>query len=157
MPGLAEIAVASAPLAGGALLGMAAGNFKAPDMRAAISKDMDLLDRIPADQEHRRADLERVIDARIDMLINGFDKNQQIRAVAAGYEGNWRDIVVFLSAILFTVVWWNVEHSRADWLILFLTLLTLTAISGFYAVRGIMRGVKTYRESRQIQQHPHVQ
>ena len=47
MPGIAEIALAGAPLAGGALLGLAAGNMKAPDVRGLIKQDMDLLDRLP--------------------------------------------------------------------------------------------------------------
>ena len=49
MPGIAEIALAGAPLAGGALLGLAAGNLKAPDVRGLIKQDMDLLDRLPAE------------------------------------------------------------------------------------------------------------
>ena len=64
MPGIAELALGAAPIAGGALLGVAAGGLKGPDVRAAIEKDMDLLERIPDDQpelkarlqgEHRRA------------------------------------------------------------------------------------------------------
>lgn len=47
MPGIAEIALAGAPIAGGALLGVAAGNLRPPDIRALIVKDMDLLDRSP--------------------------------------------------------------------------------------------------------------
>jgi hypothetical protein len=66
MPGLAEIALAGAPIAGGALLGAAAGNIKPPDIRAIITKDLDLLDRIPAEQVERRARLQRSIDQRID-------------------------------------------------------------------------------------------
>ncbi|WP_260758288.1 hypothetical protein [Mycobacterium sp. SMC-8] len=34
MPGIAEIALAGAPIAGGALLGLAAGNLRPPDVRA---------------------------------------------------------------------------------------------------------------------------
>lgn len=47
MPGLAEIALGAAPIAGGALLGAVAGNLKGPDVRAVIKTDLDLLDRIP--------------------------------------------------------------------------------------------------------------
>ncbi len=53
---------------------------------------------------------------RIDDLIAAIDKSREIRQLAASYEGNWRDIVVFICAILFTIVWWNVNHSRANWL-----------------------------------------
>ena len=118
MPGIAEIALAGAPIAGGALLGVAAGNLRPPDIRALIVKDMDLLDRIPAEQVERRAELQRVIDIRIDDLIGAVDKNRELRQLAASYEGNWRDIVVFICAVLFTIVWWNVDHSRTNWVLM---------------------------------------
>ena len=66
MPGIAELALAGASIAGGALLGIAAGNLRPPDVRGMIAKDMDLLDRLPEDQVERRAELQRVIDLRID-------------------------------------------------------------------------------------------
>lgn len=114
MPGIAEIALAGAPVAGGALLGMAAGSLK--DIQGLIVKDMDLLARIPEDQVERRAQLQRIIDLRIDDLITAVHRNRELRQIAASYEGNWRDIVVFVCAVLFTVVWWNVEHAgRTGW------------------------------------------
>ncbi len=148
MPGIAEIAMAGAPIAGGALLGLAAGGFKGPDVRASIKTDMDLLDRIPPEDVERRAELQRVIDLRIDDIVAAVDKNRQIRELATSYEGNWRDIVVFICVILFTIVWWNVSHSRSNWLILFIVLIILSIIAGVYAARGILRGVATFMHSR---------
>ncbi len=148
MPGIAEIALAGAPIAGGALLGMAAGNIKAPDVRALIAKDMDLLDRIPEDQVQRRANLQRVIGMRVDDIVAGIDKNRQIREIAVSYEGNWRDIVVFLCAILFTIVWWYVEHDRTNWWVMFIVLILLTIIAGVYAFRGVLRAARTFLEQR---------
>ena len=48
MSGLAGLAVGTAPIAGGALLTMAAGKFKAPvpDFRGPIKQDQELLQRI---------------------------------------------------------------------------------------------------------------
>ena len=37
------------------------------------------------------------VDLRIDGLISAVDKNREIREMAMSYEGNWRDIVVFIS------------------------------------------------------------
>lgn len=37
MPGIAELALAGAPIAGGALLGIAAGNLRPPDVRGMIA------------------------------------------------------------------------------------------------------------------------
>lgn len=148
MPGLAEIALAGAPIAGGALLGVAAGNLRPPDIRALIAKDMDLLDRIPADQVQRRAELQRVIDIRVDDLIAAVDKNRELRQLAASYEGNWRDIVVFICAVLFTIVWWNVDHSRTNWVLMFVVMIVLSILAGVYAARGILRGLATFLNQR---------
>ena len=148
MPGFAELALAGAPVAGGALLGLAAGNLRTPDVREAIAKDMDLLERLPADQVERRAELQRVIDMRIDSLIVAADKNREIRELAMSYEGNWRDVVVFICAILFTIIWWNVEHSRANWLVMFIVLIVLSVLAGIYAGRGALRASATYLARR---------
>lgn len=148
MPGIAEFALAGAPIAGGALLGLAAGNLKAPDVRASIQKDMDLLDRIPEDQTERRAELQQIIDLRVDDIIATVQKNRKIRAAAASYEGNWRDIVVFICVILFTIIWWGVSHSRSNWLLMFVVLIVLSIVAGVYASRGIFRVVATYMHSR---------
>lgn len=148
MPGIAELALAGAPIAGGALLGIAAGNLKAPDVRGMIAKDMDLLDRIPEEQVERRAELQRVIDLRIDSLIAAVDKNREMRELAASYQGNWRDIVVFICAILFTIIWWNVDHHRANWTLMFIVLIVLSILAGVYAARGVVRGVAAVMHSR---------
>ncbi|MBB2990142.1 ABC-type antimicrobial peptide transport system permease subunit [Mycolicibacterium iranicum] len=148
MPGIAELALAGAPIAGGALLGLAAGNLRTPDIRASIAADMDLLERIPQDQVHRRAELQRVIDLRIDGVIAAVDKNREMRELAASYQGNWRDIVVFICAILFTVIWWNVEHSRANWLLMFVVLIVLSLLAGVYAARGVARALTSVLHSR---------
>ncbi|AFM16861.1 hypothetical protein Mycch_2078 [Mycolicibacterium chubuense NBB4] len=146
--GIADIALAGAPIAGGALLGVAAGNLKPPDVRGVIAKDLDLLDRLPESQVQRRAELERVVEMRIDDLIAAFHKNRELRAMAASYQGNWRDIVVFICAVLFTIVWWNIDHHRANWVVLFVVLIVLSILAGVYAARGIARGVRTYAHSR---------
>ncbi|MDT4998058.1 MAG: hypothetical protein QOK12_163 [Mycobacterium sp.] len=143
MPGIAELAMAGAPIAGGALLGIAAGNLRAPDMRGIIKQDMELLALIPADQVERRAELQRVIDLRIDDLIATVDKNQSLREMALGYRGNWRDIVVFICAILFTIVWWNVSHSRTNWLMMFIVMIVASIAAGVYAGRGILRALRS--------------
>ena len=148
MPGIAELALGAAPIAGGALLGAAAESFKGPDIRAMIAKDMDLLERIPDDQPELKARLKASIDERINDLIAATERTREIRQMAASYQGNWRDFVVFLCAILFTIIWWNVSHSRANWLIMFIALIALSILAGLYAARGIFRGVATFRHSR---------
>lgn len=141
MPGIAEIALGAAPIAGGALLGMAAGSLRGPDFRGMIVKDMELLERIPAEQVELRARLKHSIDQRIDDLITTTERSRQLRIAAMSYEGNWRDVVVFVCAVLFTVVWWNVSHDRTNWLVMFIVLILLSVVAGIYAARGILRAL----------------
>jgi hypothetical protein len=143
MARLAQLAMGTAPVAGGALLTMVAGRFKtqAPAFRALIKDDQDLLDRLPEDQVVRRAELQRTIDVRIDDLITSFDRSRSIREEASAYEGNWRDGVLFLCVVLFAVIWWNVPHSRTNWLPAFIVLILLTAVTAAYAVRGSIKSL----------------
>ena len=64
--------------------------------------------------------------------------------LAASYGGNWRDIVVFICAILFTIIWWNVSHSRSNWLIMFIVMIILSVIAAIYAARGIARAIADF-------------
>lgn len=73
-----------------------------------------------------------------------------LRGQLASYEGNWRDIVVFLCTVLFTIVWWNVSHSRTDWLVMFSALIVLSVVAGIYAARGILRALGRMRRNRDI-------
>ena len=144
MPGIAEVALGAAPIAGGALLGAAAGSFKGPDVRGMIAKDMDLLDRIPDDKPELKARLEASINERISDLIAGTERSRAIREAAVSYGGNWRDIVVFICAVLFTIVWWNVSHSRSNWLVMFIAMIILSVLAGIYAGRGIIRAISSF-------------
>ena len=143
MPGIAEIALGAAPLAGGALLGIVAGNMRGPDIRGLIKQDMDLLERISPEDTERRAELQRVINVRIDDSVASVDKNRTMLEIAQSYRGNWRDIVVFICAVLFTIVWWNVSHSRTNWELMFITMILLSIVAGVYAGRGIFRAIRT--------------
>ncbi|OMC34921.1 hypothetical protein A5740_09020 [Mycobacterium sp. GA-1841] len=144
MPGIAELALGAAPIAGGALLGVAAGNLKPPDVRGMITKDLDLLARIPEDQVDRRARLQASIDRRIDELIQASDRTHELREAAMSYRGNWRDIVVFVCALLFTFIWWNVSHSRPHWTLTFVAMILVSVAAAVYAGRGVARAINTY-------------
>src|SRR3954451_19321070 len=141
MPGFAELALGAAPIAGGALLGVAAGGLKPTEARAVIRKDMELLDRIPDDEPELKARLKESIDQRINDLIVATQRTRELRLAAASYEGNWRDIVVFICAVLFTIIWWNVSHSRSNWLLLFIVMIVLSILAGVYAGRGVVRAI----------------
>jgi hypothetical protein len=147
--GLGQIALNSAPVFGGALLAIAAGQFRAPDYREVIKQDMDLLDRLPPDATKRRAELRRTIDARIDDLVDSVDRSRALRKAALSYRGNWRDVVSLLCVLLFTVIWWDVSHSRSNWLPMFILLILLSVVTAAYTVRGILRAASTYIHRQQ--------
>jgi hypothetical protein len=141
MSGLAAIVLGSAPVFGGALLAAAAGKFVGTDFRAGIKEDMELLERLPEDEADRRAALRRSIADRIDDLVVANEKRRQLRAAAIVYQGNWRDIVLFLCTVLFAVVWWDVDHDRKSWLPLFIVLILASVITAGYALRGARAGI----------------
>jgi hypothetical protein len=146
---LADVALGAAPIAGGALMGVLAGTFKGPDYRALIKSDIELLDTIPEENVELRAALRRNIDARIYELIATVDKNRELREITASYKGNWRDFVVFICVAMFALVWWNVPHSRTNWLVTFVFLVALSALVGFYASRGLIRAFRQWLRPRE--------
>jgi hypothetical protein len=148
MPGIADLALGAAPLAGGALLGLAAGNFKGPDVRGAITKDMDLLDRISDDQPELKRRMKESIDLRIGDLIAATEKSRALRDAAFSYRGNWRDIVAFVCALLFTFIWWNVKHSRPHWMLTFVVLVILCVVTLLFALRGVLSAIQTFAGNR---------
>ena len=142
MPGIAELAIGAAPIFGGALLGAAAGQIKGPDFRGTIKQDLDLLDALPPDEQPaRRAALQRTIEQRIDDLIEANDKSRALRAAAASYQGNWRDIVLFVCAVLFTIIWWAKEKHGSSWLPMLIALLVVCIVTAYYAFRGLRRSL----------------
>jgi hypothetical protein len=146
--GLGQIALDSAPVFGGLMLAVAAGQFRGPDYRELIKQDMDLLDRLPPEAANRRAELQRTIDARIDDLVDGADRSLALRRAALSYRGNWRDVVLFLCALLFTIIWWDVSHTRGSWLPMFILLILLTVVAAVYALRGVARAAATLAHRR---------
>lgn len=148
MVGLGQIALDSAPVFGGAMLAVAAGQFRGPDLRGLIKQDMELLERLPADATERRAELQRTIDARIDDLVDATDRTRALRRAALSYRGNWRDVLLLVSVLLFTVVWWDVDHSRSNWLPMFILLIILSVVTAAYAFRGLLRVVSSFVHRR---------
>jgi hypothetical protein len=133
----------AAPIFGGALLGVAAGQIRGPDFRGQIKTDLDLLDRIPEEESARRAALQRSINQRIDDLVAANQRSRELREAASSYQGNWRDIVLVLCAALFTIVWWNVPHTRANWDLMFGVMILVSVVAALYAFRGIRRAVSS--------------
>ena len=143
MAGLGDFALGAAPIAGGAMLGTLVGAVKGPDLRAALKSDIELYQSLPEDTDPAlRAELKRTIDYRVYELVAFLDRNRELRSAAGSYKGNWRDLVLLLCALLFTLVWWNVPHSRSNWMITFVILVIVSVVIGVYAARGVMYSVR---------------
>lgn len=140
----------SAPVAGGALLAIAAGRFAgaAPDQRAQIKQDLDILDRLPPELADRRAVIVEAVGARLDYLIAAGEKSRDLWDTARSYRGNGHDGVLVGCVVLFAFIWWQVDHSKANWLPTFIVLILLGALTTLYAVHGVVRGVRDAAASR---------
>ncbi len=138
----------SAPLAGGLLVGGMAGRGgpSAPDLRATIKSELDLLERIPEDQVTRRAALEQVIAQHIDTLVVAIEKSRQLQRRTSYLTENWRDLVLFLTTVLFTVITWHADHNRPVWLPLFIAATLLSVATALFVVRGFLRHVRPDRQ-----------
>ena len=141
MSGLEGFALGAAPLAGGVLLGGMAGKGR-PDLRAVIKSDLDLLERIPEDQVTRRAALEQVIAQHIDALVMAIAKSRDLQRRTSYFVQNWRDLVLFLTTVLFTVVAWHADHHRPQWLPIFIAAILLSVVTAMFVLRGFLRSVR---------------
>ncbi|WP_076114861.1 hypothetical protein [Mycobacterium sp. IS-2888] len=150
MPAVADLALGIAPIAGGMALGATAGYLKGPDVRRAIKQDMELLKELPPEQTERRAELQACIDSRIDDLIAAVNRYRALRGAAAAYRGGLRDVLLFVCAILFTVVWWSVDHHKSNWLPMFVVLIVVSLGAAWYAVRGLHHSVANLFRRRPV-------
>jgi hypothetical protein len=141
MPGMSALAMGAAPVVGGALFGAAVGQLRGPDLREGIKQDLELLEQLPEIEVARREALRRSINDRIDELIVAEDTARRLRTAASSYEGSWRDIVLFLCTVLFSIVWWSVDHDRDSWLPVFITTIVASVVAAGYTVRGLRRSM----------------
>ena len=146
LAGVGTFALGAAPVLGGALLAMVGGQLLSGfDYRAGIKEDFEILALLPDDETERRAALKQSIAERIDDLVEANAKRRELRAAALEYGGNWRDVVMFLSTVLFTVVWWNVDHDRTVWVPLFVALVVACIVAAVFAWRGVSSVVRRLR------------
>jgi hypothetical protein len=146
MSGLGALALGAAPLAGGVMLGGLAGrsNPGAPDLRGVIRSELELLQRIPEDQVERRAALKRAISEHIDDLLTAIEKRRELQNSTTYFteKGHWRDLILFLTTVLFVVVAWGVDHHRPLWLELFIAAILASVLTATLVVRGFWQHVR---------------
>ena len=137
MVGIGALATGAAPVLGGVLLALAGGQLVGGmNFRSGIKDDLELLQLLPEDEVARREALRTSIVDRVDELLAADEKRRSLRSAAISYQGNWRDIVLFVCVVLFCIVWWDIDHSRSSWLPTFVILIVAAVITGIYAARG---------------------
>ncbi len=131
MPGIAETLWGRADRRRGAT-GRRRGNLRGPDVRGAIKADLELLDQLPEENVELRARLRQSIDARSwtsstppRKAVSCARSPRRTRAIG-------RDIVVFVARCCSPIVWWNVPHSRTNWLVMFVFLILLSGVVAVY-------------------------
>ena len=146
MTGLGALAVGAAPLAGGLLLGGMAGkgNSSVADLRAVITSELDLLQQLPEAEVARRAALKRMIGEHVDALLVAQEKSREFQSRTRYFteEGHWRDIVLFVTILLFAVITWHADHHRPVWLPLFIATLVMSVIVAVAVVRGFLTSIR---------------
>ena len=144
MAGLGAFALGAAPLAGGVLLGGMAGKSQpnVPDLRAVVLSELELLQRIPEDEVARRAALERMIGEHIDALLVAQKKSQEFQSKIRYFTENWRDIVLFVTTLLFAVIIWHADHHRPVWLPLLIATIVMSVVTAIYVLRGFLTSVR---------------
>ena len=144
MVGLGALVTGAAPLAGGVLLGGMAGKLglSAPDWRAVILSDLELLHRIPEAEVARRAALKRMLGEDVEALLAAQEKSREFRRRTRYFTEHWRDIVLFVTTLLFVVVIWYADHHRPVWLPLLIATIVMSVVTGISVVRGFLRSAR---------------
>jgi len=155
MSGLGTFALGAAPLAGGVLVGGMAGKGRpsGPDLRAVIKSELNLLERIPEDQVTRRAALEQLIAEHLDDFLVAVEKSRQRQRSISYFTENWRDVVLFLTSVLFTVVAWHADHNRPHWLPIFIAAILLSVVTALYVLRGFLSHLRPAPHSDHDHRH----
>ena len=144
MVGVGALVTGAAPLAGGVLLGGMAGTSgpSVPDLRAVIFSDLELLQRIPEAEVARRAELKRMLGEHVEALLVAQEKSREFRRKTRYFTEHWRDIVLFVTTLLFVVVICYADHHRPVWLPLLIATIVMSVVTGISVVRGFLRSVR---------------
>ena len=149
MSGLGAFAIGAAPIFGGLLLGSQAGKTNTKvDLRGIIKEELELLERLPQDQVIRRAALERTIENHLDDLIAANEKALSLKRKTrlATEVSNWRNVVLFLAAVLFVVIAWYADHHKWHWLPIFIAGILMSAVTAFIVLRGIRTALHEHNQ-----------
>jgi hypothetical protein len=145
MVGVGALVTGVAPLAGGLLLGGMAGKSgpSGPDLRAVIISELDILQRIPEDEVVRRAEFKRMIGEHVEALLVAQEKSREFKRRTRYFTEHWRDIVVFVTTLLFLVVIWYGDHHRPIWLPLLIATILMSVVTAISVVRGFLSSVRS--------------
>ena len=144
MVGVGALVTGAAPLAGGVLLGGMAGKSgpSVPDVRAVILSDLELLQRIPDAEVARQAALKRMLGEHVEALLVAQEKSREFQRKTRYFTEHWRDIVLFVTTLLFVVIIWHADHHRPIWLPLLIATIVMSVVTAISVVRGFLRSIR---------------
>ena len=146
MTGLGALAVGAAPLAGGLLLGGMAGKGIRVLRTCEPSSHRSWIccSSFRKTEVARRAALKRMIGEHVDALLVAQEKSREFQRRTRYFteEGHWRDIVLFVTILLFAVITWHADHHRPVWLPLFIATLVMSVIVAIAVVRGFLTSIR---------------
>ena len=85
-----------------------------------------------------------MIEEHIDALLVAQEKSREFQSKTRYFteRGHWRDIVLFVTTVLFAVIIWHADHHRPVWLPLLIATIVLSVVTAIYVLRGFLTSVR---------------
>ena len=75
-------------------------------------------------------------------LVVAEERGRQRQRQISYFTENWRDLVLFLTTVLFTVITWHADHHRPVWLPLFIAATLMSVVTAQSVLRGFLRHIR---------------
>jgi len=84
-----------------------------------------------------------MIAEHVEALLVAQEKSQEFKRRTRYFTEHWRDIVLFVTTLLFLVVIWYFDHHRPIWLPLLIATIVMSVVTATSVVRGFLRSVRS--------------
>ena len=83
-----------------------------------------------------------MLGEHVEALLVAQEKSREFRRKTRYFTEHWRDIVLFVTTLLFVVVICYADHHRPVWLPLLIATIVMSVVTGISVVRGFLRSVR---------------
>ena len=83
-----------------------------------------------------------MLGQHVEALLVAQEKSREFKRKTRYFTEHWRDIVLFVTTLLFVVIIWHADHHRPVWLPLLIATIVMSVVTGIYVVRGFLRSVR---------------